>query len=156
MGKNGPQSSSLTGFLLFFVTRHAARDVTRCHAICIFFTRGTHIWKGRGCSSEILKNPFKETNLGVGHLFFWPLKETILLQCSLVIGVIENFDYMNWVNKTNWLFNNYSSSPNGLWVNSLWGRRPHGLLTLRPIRARGIIVITSWSKKSRIKKKLAT
>ena len=30
------------------------------------------------------------------------------------------------------IFNNYSSSPNGLWVNSLWGRRPHGLLTQRP------------------------
>ena len=30
------------------------------------------------------------------------------------------------------LFNNYSSSPNGLWVNSPWGRRPNGLLTQRP------------------------
>ena len=30
------------------------------------------------------------------------------------------------------LFNNYSSSPNGLWVtNSPWGRRPNGLLTQR-------------------------
>ena len=27
------------------------------------------------------------------------------------------------------LFNNYSSSPNELWVNSPWGRRPNGLLT---------------------------
>ena len=33
---------------------------------------------------------------------FWPLKETIFLQCPLGIDVIENFDYMNWVNKTNW------------------------------------------------------
>ena len=30
------------------------------------------------------------------------------------------------------LFNNYSLSPNGLWVNSPWGRRPNGLLTPRP------------------------
>ena len=30
------------------------------------------------------------------------------------------------------LFNNYSSSLNGLWVNSSWGRRPNGLLTQRP------------------------
>ena len=30
------------------------------------------------------------------------------------------------------LFNNYSSSPNGLWVNSPWGRRPNGLLIQRP------------------------
>ena len=30
------------------------------------------------------------------------------------------------------IFNNYSLSPNGLWVNSPWGRRPNGLLTQRP------------------------
>ena len=30
------------------------------------------------------------------------------------------------------VFNNYSWSPNGLWVNSLWGWRPTGLLTQRP------------------------
>ena len=29
-------------------------------------------------------------------------------------------------------FNNYSSSPNGLWVNSPWGRKSNGLLTQRP------------------------
>ena len=46
MGKNGHQSSSLTGFLLFFVTRHAARDVAQCHAIGIFFTRGLKYERG--------------------------------------------------------------------------------------------------------------
>ena len=30
------------------------------------------------------------------------------------------------------IINNYSPSPNGLWVNSPWGRRPNGLLTQRP------------------------
>ena len=30
------------------------------------------------------------------------------------------------------VFNNYSSSPNGLWVDSPWSRRPNGLLTQRP------------------------
>ena len=30
------------------------------------------------------------------------------------------------------IFKNYSSSPNGLWVNSPWGQRPNGLLTQRP------------------------
>ena len=30
------------------------------------------------------------------------------------------------------IFNNYSSSPNGLWVNSPWGWRPNGLLTQSP------------------------
>ena len=31
------------------------------------------------------------------------------------------------------IFNNYSSSPNGLWVFSPWGRRPNELLTQRPL-----------------------
>ena len=35
-------------------------------------------------------------------------------------------------NKTYKLINNYSLSPNGLWVNSPWGRRPNGLLSQRP------------------------
>ena len=30
------------------------------------------------------------------------------------------------------LVNNYSTSPNGLWVNSPWGRRPNGPLTHGP------------------------
>ena len=30
------------------------------------------------------------------------------------------------------IFNNYSSSPNGLWIDSPRGRRPYGLLTQRP------------------------
>ena len=30
------------------------------------------------------------------------------------------------------IFNNYSSLPHGLWVNSPWGRRRNGLLTQRP------------------------
>ena len=38
--KMATRAASLTGFLLFFVTRHAARDVAQCHAICIFFTGG--------------------------------------------------------------------------------------------------------------------
>ena len=47
--------------------------------------------------------PLKETNLGVHEpTFFWPLKETILFQCSIGIDVIKNFDCMNWVNKMTW------------------------------------------------------
>ena len=34
--------------------------------------------------------------------------------------------------KMTWIFNNCSSSPNWLWVNSLWGQRQNGLLTQRP------------------------
>ena len=39
--------------------------------------------------------------------------------------------YISRLNKK-YIFNNYSSSPNGLWVNSPFGLRPHGLLTQRP------------------------
>ena len=35
------------------------------------------------------------------------------------------------------IINNYSSSPNGLWVNSPWGRRPNGLLIQSPCLANG-------------------
>ena len=62
--------------------------------------------KGVGMLVGNFEKPLKEANLGMGQ-FFWPLKETILLQCCLVIDVIENFDYMNWVNNTNWLLNIY-------------------------------------------------
>ena len=39
------------------------------------------------------EKPLKETNLGVGRPFLTPERDQ--LQCSLVIEVIENFDYMN-------------------------------------------------------------
>ena len=60
----------------------------------IFYPGGSHM-KGAGMLVGNFEKPLKETNLGVGQPSFDPLKETILLQCSLVIGVIENFDYMN-------------------------------------------------------------
>ena len=48
MGKMATSAASLSGFLLFFVTCHAARDVAQCHAICIFLTRGDSHMKGAG------------------------------------------------------------------------------------------------------------
>ena len=48
MGKMVTRAASLSGFLLFFVTCHAARDVSQCHAICIFLTRGDSHRKGAG------------------------------------------------------------------------------------------------------------
>jgi len=42
------------------------------------------------------------------------------------------------------IFNNYSSSPNGLWINSPFGLGPHGLLTINyPIEVRSI---KQWEK----------
>ena len=40
MGKMTTRAASLSGFLLFFVTCQAARDVAQCHAICLFLTMG--------------------------------------------------------------------------------------------------------------------
>ena len=39
-------------------------------------------------------------------------------------------------------FNNYSSSPNGLWVNRPWGRRPNGLLT----GPHGLLTQSPWGR----------
>ena len=48
MGKMVTRAASLSGFLLFFVTCHAARDVAQCHAICTFLTLGDSHMKGAG------------------------------------------------------------------------------------------------------------
>ena len=34
MGERATRAASLSGFLLFFLTCHAARDVAQCHKIC--------------------------------------------------------------------------------------------------------------------------
>ena len=47
---------------------------------------------GDACRKFWIKPP-KETNLGVGQPFFWPLKAIIL-----------NFDYMSRVTKMNWKY----------------------------------------------------
>ena len=41
-------------------------------------------------------------------------------------------DWWRHIADTQEIFNNYFSSPNGLWVNSPWGWRPNGLLTQKP------------------------
>ena len=47
------------------------------------------------------------------------------------------------------LFNNYSSSLNGLWVNSPWDRMVEWAVDSEAMRARGIIVLVK-SKKGQI------
>ena len=72
MGKRATRAASLLGFLLFFVTCHAARDVAQCHAICIFFYPGDSHMKGAGMLVGNFEKPLKETNLGVGQPFLTP------------------------------------------------------------------------------------
>ena len=45
---------------------------------------------------------------------------------------LKKHDPLNTDTFYSYIFNNNSSSPNGLWVNSPRGRRPNGLLTQRP------------------------
>ena len=42
------RAASLSGFLLFFGTYHAERDVAQCYAICISFIQGDSQMKGAG------------------------------------------------------------------------------------------------------------
>ena len=97
-GKKGHQNTSLTGFLLFFVTCHAARNVTQCHAIFIFLIRGDSHMKVAGMLVGNFEwNPLRRPTSVLANPFL-PPKDTILFQCSLGIDVYtENFDYMNWV-----------------------------------------------------------
>ena len=76
MGKMATRAASLLGFLLFFVTCHAARDVAQCHAICIiFYPGGDSHMKGVGMLVGNFEKPLKETNLGVGQPFLTPERE---------------------------------------------------------------------------------
>ena len=43
------------------------------------------------------------------------------------IACFRKMTFNNYSPKAKWIFNNYCSSPNELWVNSPWGRRPNGL-----------------------------
>ena len=69
------RAASLLGFLLFFVTCHAARDVAQCHVICIFFYPGDSHMKGAGMLVGNFEKPLKETNLGVGQPFLTPERD---------------------------------------------------------------------------------
>ena len=66
----------------------------------IFYPGGLTNERGGDAHRKFWIKPLKETNLGVGRTFLTPERDQ--LQCFLVIEVIENFDYMNWVNKKNW------------------------------------------------------
>ena len=63
--------------------------------------------------------------------------EVVIRSLSLILPLKEFVylaTFLSHEPQALWIFNNYSSSPNGLWVNSSWGRRPkisrHHLLFL--------------------------
>ena len=59
----------------------------------IFEPWGLSYKRGGDAHRKFGIKPLKETNLGVGRPFLTPERDQ--LQCSLVVEVIENFDYMN-------------------------------------------------------------
>ena len=81
---------------------------------------------------RILKNLFLESTVFWWKCFFPSLLQFAVAFTSLVTrqstGVGCGWLFIPSI----YILNNYSLSPIGLWVNSLWGRRPNGLLTQRP------------------------
>ena len=80
MGKMATRAASLSGFLLFFVTCHAARDVAQCHTICIFLTRGVgdshNDMKGAGMLVGNFKlNPLRRPTWAWANVFLTPKKD---------------------------------------------------------------------------------
>ena len=64
-------------------------------------------------------------------LQLWIRKQSRLDRVSLAQVVLSRyFSHTSWMV----LINNYSKSPNGLWVNSPVGLQPHRLLTQSPFR----------------------
>ena len=65
-----------------------------------------------------------------------PLRGCDMLRLACCWVVVSSFFAVACYSFAEVLFNNYSSSPNGLRVNSPFGLRSHGLLTQRAMRAR--------------------
>ena len=56
-GKNGHQSCLPVRVFAIFCDVSCCKRCSAMSRNMYIFTQGTHIWKGRGCSWEILKNP---------------------------------------------------------------------------------------------------
>ena len=56
----------------------------------------------------------------------------ILFECLNCLHILWHSKNQFNFTRVQIIINNYSSSPNGLWLNSPWGRRLNGLLTQRP------------------------
>ena len=91
-------------------------------------------------SSERLQSPLDIRPLRKSHTMNF--KKLASTQRSPFFSVLTNkqLGYCIWIlGSLMGLFNNCSSKPNGLWVNSPWGQRLNGLLT-QDIWLRGIIL----------------
>ena len=70
------------------------------------------------------------------YSLYTPYLQPIFTYVNLIVNLFSPIYtlYTTYIRHMLTIFNNYPSSPNGLWVNSPWGRRPHGLLTQRPCK----------------------
>ena len=75
------------------------------------------------------------------RMYFAGVRGCDMLRLACYWVVVSSFFAVACYSFAEVLFNNYSSSPNGLRVNSPFGLRPHELLTQRAMRARWIIVL---------------
>ena len=95
----------------------------------LFCTSVTDVYLSRISSAlfpcKVLVPPYFDCLLA-GHLS--PFNRRTVGTGPEGICLRKNWPYYYYNN----IINNYSSSPNGLWVNSPWGRGPNGLLTQRP------------------------
>ena len=92
----------------------------------------------------------------------WQRDVTTSPLCSLLLQEkgLREVAYLKWSNRRplshKLLFNNYSWSPNGLWINGLWGRSPKGLLTQRQIDSKPIEPIDSKAREAHLIDKART
>ena len=68
------------------------------------------------------------------YSLYTPYLQPIFTYVNLIVNLHSPIYtlYTTYIRHILTIFNNYPSSPNGLWVNIPWGLRPHGLLTQRP------------------------
>ena len=103
--------------------------ITTCPRFWVFEQLGSW-WVGQPTCLFIKTQEqfYKETKFDAQAKPAWlsnraGLPHTSCQNCKHFLGNCGHIGYIILV------FNNYSSSPNGLWVNSPWGQRPNGLLT---------------------------
>ena len=116
----------------------------------------TEIKLTRYCSlGDLILWPFNGINLIMtqckNNVQNWKLYDVRRVETCYSAGPLVISSWLACWKFTNWVFNwslnaqvtkafnNYSSSPNGLWVNSLWGQRPNGLLTQMPWGLEGLL-----------------
>ena len=77
MGERATRAASPSGFLLFFLTCHAARDVAQCHKICryIFNPGGGLPYERSGDAGNFELDPLRRRTWAWANLFLTPKRD---------------------------------------------------------------------------------